>query len=160
MQLIDFLRRYPFENRILRNSHGDTRECQECWVHLRRTCNVFHVWCICRRTRARDVLLRTPAIVTRVTELKVEYTTACERALYSRFCSLSADEYCSTRSCETRRRYVAFAHDFLPHFVPLVSVSIAKIYLAYFFFDQRNRNIYRRIYMYIHLFFSPFLVMH
>lgn len=33
----------------------------------------------------------------------------------------------------------AFAHDFSPHFVPLVSVSIAKTYVV-IFFDRRNRK--------------------
>jgi len=54
----------------------------------------------------RGSLLRTSTIVTQVTESKVECYRSCEQALYSRFCSLSADEYCSTHSCGTRLCYV------------------------------------------------------
>ena len=95
---------------------------------------IHYYACICialrlLHSRAR-LALRTPAFVTRVTESKVECYRPCEQALYSRFCSLFADEYCSTHSCGTRRRYVR-SRIFPLRLARLVPVSIAKARVVY-----------------------------
>lgn len=75
------------------------------------------------------------------TQLKVEYTTACERALYSRFSSLYVDEYWFDAFLRKRAAAGrAFARDFSPPFVPLVSVSIAKTYVGIFFFSIEEKS--------------------
>lgn len=91
--------------------------------------HVQDVYDACMLALRGTVLLRISSrSASRVTESRVECGTvrARERALYPRFCSLFADEYCSQRvSLRNAPRHVC---KFLTvHFVRLVPTSIAKV---------------------------------
>lgn len=80
------------------------------------------------------------AIVTRVTELKVEYTPPRASEPFTRVFVPYSPMNIVRRVLA--KRAAAFAHDFSPHFVPLVSVSIAKSRASYFFRSGEIKVIY------------------
>lgn len=110
-------------------------ECQECRATIRRTCKM-HIppSTVALAKCGTQLLRRSPVIVTRVTESKVEYAveyTVRERALYPRFCSLSVRMNIIVRRVLAKRAAAATCArcSFPLHFARLVPVSIAKAYV-------------------------------
>lgn len=108
-------------------------ECQECAgpsFVARAEMHITDAADCCTR-KARDALLRSPAIVTRVTESKVEYA-GCARAgpLPAFLFPIRPNEYyCSTCFLRNAAAATCARCSFPLHFARLVPVSIAKAYV-------------------------------